>query len=118
MSTPTWLQELIGWGSAVVLLPTFGVQTYRQWADRHRHAGPTSLWFFVLAVIGTFGQFVYSWMVGNLVYLVLNGILAVNNSIGLGIAVHRARIPAGEPKADSDPPREDVHHRASVNPSA
>lgn len=112
-----WLQELIGWGSALVLLPTFGVQTYRQWSERHRHVGPTSLWFFVLAVIGTLGQFVYSWMVGNLVYLVLNGILVVNNSIGLGIAVHRARIPAGSTKDDADRPREDLHPRAVINPS-
>ncbi len=114
-----WLQELIGWGSALVLLPTFGVQTYRQWTDRHKHAGPTSLWFFVLAVIGTLGQFVYSWMVGNMVYLVLNGILVVNNAIGLGIAVHRARIPASGSTSDlAAPPRDGRHGQAIVNPFA
>ncbi len=91
------LQEIIGWGSALVLLPTFGVQTYRQWHERHRHAGPTSLWFFILAFVGTLGQFVYSWMVNNWVYLALNGCLVVNNAIGLGIAIHRSRIPAAEP---------------------
>ncbi|MHB1560876.1 MAG: hypothetical protein ACYC61_25765 [Isosphaeraceae bacterium] len=132
MATPMWLQELIGWGSALVLLPTFGVQTYRQWTERHKHVGSTSLWFFVLAVTGTLGQFVYSWMVGNLVYLVLNGILVVNNSIGLGIAVHRARIPRTSASSDTDSgdddddedddsgagvPPEDLHHRAVVNPS-
>jgi uncharacterized protein with PQ loop repeat len=91
------MQELIGWGSALVLLPTFGVQTYRQWHDRHEHVSATSLWFFILAVIGTFGQFVYSWMVNNWVYLALNGVLTVNNAIGLGIAIYRSRIPADEP---------------------
>jgi MtN3 and saliva related transmembrane protein len=91
------MQELIGWGSALVLLPTFGVQTYRQWHDRHEHAGATSLWFFILALVGTFGQFVYSWMVNNWVYLALNGCLVVNNAIGLGIAIYRSRIPAAEP---------------------
>ena len=91
------LQEFIGWGSALVLLPTFGVQTYRQWRDRHEHAGATSLLFFILAFIGTLGQFVYSWMVNNWVYLALNGCLVVNNAIGLGIAIHRTRIPAHEP---------------------
>jgi uncharacterized protein with PQ loop repeat len=88
------IQELIGWGSALVLLPTFGVQTYRQWHDRHRHVGATSLWFFILAFIGTLGQFVYSWMVNNWVYLALNGVLTVNNAVGLGIAIYRSRIPA------------------------
>ena len=56
------MQELIGWGSALVLLPTFGVQTYRQWESRHEHVSSTSLWFFSLALVGTLGQFVYSWM--------------------------------------------------------
>jgi uncharacterized protein with PQ loop repeat len=91
------MQEIIGWGSALVLLPTFGVQTYRQWHDRHEHAGAISLWFFILALIGTAGQFVYSWMVNNWVYLALNGCLVVNNAIGLGIAIHRERIPARKP---------------------
>jgi MtN3 and saliva related transmembrane protein len=91
------MQELIGWGSALVLLPTFGVQTYRQWHDRHQPVSATSLWFFVLAFIGTLGQFVYSWMVNNWVYLALNGCLVVNNAIGLGIAVHRSRISAEQP---------------------
>lgn len=92
------MQELIGWGSALVLLPTFGVQTYRQWHDRHEHAGAISLWFFVLAFVGTLGQFVYSWMLNNWVYLALNGVLTVNNAIGLGIAAYRSRIPAREPE--------------------
>jgi hypothetical protein len=85
------MQELIGWGSALVLLPTFGVQTYRQWENRHEHANPTSLWFFGLALAGTAGQFVYSGMVGNWVYLALNGCLVVNNAIGLGIALYRLK---------------------------
>jgi MtN3 and saliva related transmembrane protein len=91
------MQELIGWGSALVLLPTFGVQTYRQWKGRHEHAGSISLWFFILAFIGTLGQFIYSWMVNNWVYLALNGCLVVNNAIGLGIAIYRTRLPAHEP---------------------
>ena len=95
------LQEIIGWGSALVLLPTFGVQTYRQWHDRHTHVGATSLWFFILAFIGTLGQFVYSWMVNNWVYLALNGVLVVNNAIGLGIAIHRSTIAGREPASSS-----------------
>jgi len=87
------MQELIGWGSALVLLPTFGVQTYKQWHGRHEHASPSSIWFFVLALVGTFGQFIYSWMVNNWVYLALNGCLVVNNTIGLGIALYRLKVP-------------------------
>jgi hypothetical protein len=83
------MQEIIGWGSALVLLPTFGIQTYKQWQSRHDPAPASSLWFFILALIGTGGQVVYSWMVGNMVYLALNACLVVNNTVGLGIAIHR-----------------------------
>ena len=31
----TVLAEVIGWGSALLLLPTFGIQTLRQWQARH-----------------------------------------------------------------------------------
>lgn len=91
MSSPNNLivQELIGWGSALVLLPTFGLQTYKQWHARHEPVATSGLLFFALALIGTGGQVVYSWMVGNWVYLALNGVLVVNNSVGLGIALHR-----------------------------
>jgi hypothetical protein len=32
-------------------------------------------------------------MVNNWVYLALNGCLVVNNTIGLGIAIYRSRVP-------------------------
>ena len=83
------MRELIGWGSAAILVPAFATQTYRQWQDRHKPVAMTSVWFFALVLLGTFGQFVYSWLVNNWVYLALNGILVVNNLIGLGIAIHR-----------------------------
>ena len=89
-------------GHALVLLPTFGLQTYKQWQSRHDPAPASSLWFFILALVGTGGQVIYSWMVGNLVYLALNACLVVNNSIGLGIAIHRyskSRARTTEPAA-------------------
>lgn len=91
------MQELVGWGSAAILVPAFAVQTYRQWTERHKPGGGSAIWFFALVLVGTGGQVAYSWMVGNWVYLVLNLVLVVNNLIGLGIAVHRARQsnPAG-----------------------
>jgi len=83
------MQELIGWGSAAILIPAFGLQTYRQWKNRHEPVNTSALWFFVLVLVGTGGQVVYSWMVRNWVYLALNGVLVVNNILGLGIAFRR-----------------------------
>jgi hypothetical protein len=83
--------EAIGWGSAIVLLPTFGVQVYKQWRNRREPAPASSLWFFALALVGTGGQAVYSWLVGNAVYLALNAVLVVTNGLGLAIDIHRWR---------------------------
>ncbi len=83
--------DAIGWGSAVILLPTFGVQVYKQWRSRHEPVATSSLWFFALALFGTGGQAIYSWLVGNAVYLALNAILVVTNSIGLAIDIYRWR---------------------------
>ena len=85
------MTEWIGWASAAIGLPTFGMQTYRQWRARHEHASAVALWFFVLALVGTIGQLAYSAMVGNRVFLAVNAFLVVNNAIGLGIAIYRAR---------------------------
>ena len=91
------MPEIIGWGSAFILLPAFGLQTYRQWKNRHEPVNSSALWFFVLVLIGTGGQVAYSWMVRNWVYLALNSALVVNNGVGLGIAIRRRKgsEPAG-----------------------
>jgi uncharacterized protein with PQ loop repeat len=84
--------ELIGWSSALLLLPTFGIQTLRQWQARHEPAAGTSLWFFILAFVGTGGQVIYSAMVGNRVYFALNACLVVTNCVGLLVAIHRWQV--------------------------
>lgn len=93
------MPEIIGWGSALILLPAFGLQTYRQWRLRHEPANPSAIWFFILVLIGTGGQVAYSWMLRNWVYLALNSALVVNNGVGLGIAVRRRKVPAHGPAA-------------------
>src|SRR3954453_4635539 len=106
------MQEIIGWGSAFVLLPTFGLQAYKQWQNRHEHAPPSALWFFILALVGVAGQVVYSWMLGNWVYFVLNACLVVTNSLGLALAIHRR----GVTRPDPSPDRADggvAHHQAA-----
>jgi MtN3 and saliva related transmembrane protein len=95
------MQEIIGWGSALVLLPTFGVQAYQQWQNRHQHASGLTLSFFILALIGCGGQVVYSWMLGNGVFFVLNVCLVFTNTLGLALALHRWRISAPRKKPDA-----------------
>lgn len=113
------MEEIIGWGSALILLPTFGLQTYRQWKNRHEPIPESGLWFFILALAGTGGQAVYSWMIGNWVYLALNGCLVVNNGVGLGIALHRRNLRQsdGIPDIASDLPSRGQSPGASRSPT-
>jgi MtN3 and saliva related transmembrane protein len=107
------MREIIGWGSAVVLLPTFGLQAYKQWQGRHEHAPASTLWFFILALVGVTGQVAYSWMLGNWVYLVLNACLVVTNALGLALAVHRRGVKGPRPAAVSE---DDGDWRATGSP--
>jgi MtN3 and saliva related transmembrane protein len=91
------MREIIGWGSAFVLLPTFGLEAYKQWQNRNTHASAETLWFFILALVGVTGQVIYSWMLGNWVYFSLNACLVVSNTLGLALAIHRRGITASGP---------------------
>jgi hypothetical protein len=90
------MQEIIGWGSAFILLPTFGIQAFKQWQNRHEHTPASALWFFAMALVGVTGQVVYSWMLGYWVYFVLNACLVVTNTLGLALVLRRRAIPEAE----------------------
>jgi hypothetical protein len=95
-----FMREIIGWGSAFILIPTFGLQAYKQWRNRDEHADASTLWFFILALVGVVGQVVYSWMLGNWVYFVLNACLVVTNTLGLALAIHRRGVTGLHPSPD------------------
>lgn len=82
------MKDLVGWISSALLIVTFGSQTYMQWkgtSDKH------TIVFFVSATLGTAGNLVYSWLVHNTVFVILNAALVVNNSVGLGLLLRRVR---------------------------
>jgi len=47
------------------------------------------------------GQVVYSWMLGNWVYFVLNACLVVTNTLGLALAIHRRGVAGFRPVPDA-----------------
>ena len=72
--------ELIGWCSAVVLLLTIGRQVYAQW--RARTTQGLSRWLFVGQLTASTGFVVYSWLVGNWVFVVTNLLMLVTAATG------------------------------------
>ncbi|MFN6964316.1 MAG: SemiSWEET family transporter [Pyrinomonadaceae bacterium] len=73
--------EVIGWASSMILLATLVRQVYKQWKEGT--AEGVSKWLFVGQLASSIGFTTYSYLVGNWVFTVTNGILTVNNIFGI-----------------------------------
>ena len=69
MSAPV-TTELIGWISSLILLATLVRQVYTQW--RSKTAAGVSRWLFVGQLAASSGFALYSWLLGNWVFLSTN----------------------------------------------
>jgi MtN3 and saliva related transmembrane protein len=84
------MTEAIGWISSVILLMTIGKQVYKQWQEGSSEG--VSRWLFVGQVAASVGFTVYSWLVGNWVFVVTNFLMLLSALAGLGIVLkHRRR---------------------------
>jgi MtN3 and saliva related transmembrane protein len=73
--------EIIGWVSSFVLLLTLVRQVKKQWEDKTSEG--LSKWLFIGQLIASVGFTTYSYLVGNWVFTVTNGLLTINNVIGI-----------------------------------
>jgi uncharacterized protein with PQ loop repeat len=73
--------EILGWASSVVLVLTITKQLHRQWS-----AGTSkgvSVWLFVGQCVASCGFFAYSVLIHNWVFVVTNGLMALEAILGL-----------------------------------
>ena len=77
------MTEIIGWASSIILLLTLIKQVYKQWKDGE--VDGISSWLFVGQLLASIGFTAYSYLVGNWVFTITNGLLTVNNIIGIGL---------------------------------
>jgi uncharacterized protein with PQ loop repeat len=75
------MTEIIGWASSIILLMTLVKQVYKQWSEGTGEG--VSKWLFVGQLFASVGFTVYSYLVGNWVFTVTNGLLTVNNIVGI-----------------------------------
>ena len=73
--------ETRGWASSVILLLTLIKQVKKQWDEKNSDG--LSKWLFVGQLFASIGFTTYSFLVGNWVFTVTNGLLIVNNAIGI-----------------------------------
>jgi MtN3 and saliva related transmembrane protein len=77
------MTDIIGWASSGILLLTLIRQVYKQWKDGKTEG--VSSWLFIGQLLSSIGFTVYSYMVENWVFTVTNGILTINNIIGIAL---------------------------------
>ena len=83
------ITELIGWFGAIVLLATIGRQVYSQW-----RAGSTrglSRWLFIGQLASSAAFVIYSWLLGNRVFVVTNLLMLGTAVIGEGVLLANRR---------------------------
>jgi len=81
--------ELIGWAAAAILLLTIGRQVYAQW-----RAGTTaglSRWLFLGQCAASIGFVVYSWLLGNWVFVATNIALLLTAVLGQAVYLRNRR---------------------------
>jgi MtN3 and saliva related transmembrane protein len=83
------MTEILGWASSVILLATLVKQVHKQWRDGTSEG--ISSWLFIGQLAASVGFTIYSYMVGNWVFVVTNGLLTINNVIGIGLYYHFRR---------------------------
>src|SRR5262245_14387587 len=82
--------EVLGWASSVILVLTISTQLHRQW-----EAGTSkgvSVWLFVGQCVASSGFLAYSVLIHNCVFVVTNGLMALEAVLGLALVLwHRRR---------------------------
>jgi len=73
--------EIIGWASSIILLLTLVKQVYKQWSEGSSEG--ISKWLFIGQLLASIGFTIYSYSVGNWVFTITNGLLTINNIIGI-----------------------------------
>lgn len=82
--------DWLGWAASAVLLATLGRQVYVQWRERSTQG--LSSWLFVGQLIASLGFAVYSWLIGNWVFVATNTMLLATALLGQWIFRRNRRL--------------------------
>ncbi|MGY3263979.1 MULTISPECIES: SemiSWEET family transporter [unclassified Lysobacter] len=74
------LTDAIGWAASAVLIATLARQVYTQWRERTTEG--VSRWLFIGQMCASVGFVIYSWMLGNGVFVFTNAVLLLTGVVG------------------------------------
>lgn len=83
------MTETIGWISSLILIFTVGKQVYKQWSEGTSEG--VSVWLFAGQIAASTGFAIYSWLVGNWVFIFTNSLMVLNGIAGLSISIYQKR---------------------------
>ncbi|HZX80202.1 MAG TPA: SemiSWEET family transporter [Lysobacter sp.] len=72
--------DLVGWAASAILIATLGRQVYTQWRERSTEG--VSRWLFIGQMCASVGFVIYSWLVGNGVFVFTNAVLLLTGVVG------------------------------------
>jgi MtN3 and saliva related transmembrane protein len=84
--------ELIGWAAAMVLIVTLGRQVWVQWRERRTQG--VSKWLFIGQCAASVLFVLYSWLLGNWVFVVTNLLILATAATGEAIYLRNRRLEA------------------------
>ena len=86
------MRDLVGWIASGLLVMTLTSQVYRQWQQQSSKG--VSAWLFVGQIAASTGFVLYSWLVGDLIFIVTNALVLISAVCGLAVLIlHRHRNP-------------------------
>lgn len=94
------LTDLVGWISALILSLTISRQVYTQW--RTRTCAGVSHWLFIGQVAASVGFVIYSFLVGNWVFVVVNCFILITAIVGQCIYTRNKRLTMGQNSSSTD----------------
>jgi uncharacterized protein with PQ loop repeat len=72
--------DAIGWAASAILIATLARQVFTQW--RERSVDGVSRWLFIGQLCASIGFTIYSWLVGNGVFVFTNSVLLITAIVG------------------------------------
>ncbi|MEE3627412.1 PQ-loop repeat-containing protein [Nitrospirillum sp. BR 11752] len=81
--------DMIGWAAALVLFLTLAGQIRTQW--RERSTKGVSPWLFAGQIATSIGFVVYSWALGNWVFVTTNAVILATAIVGQGLYLLQRR---------------------------
>jgi uncharacterized protein with PQ loop repeat len=82
--------DVIGWAASGLLVLTVSCQVWKQWQDTST-AG-VSHWLFAGQIAASFAFLVYSWLLGNIIFTVSNGVALLTAIVGQVLYLRNRRL--------------------------